>query len=223
MAYTTPQLEQILEEAGWPEQDIPNAIGVIGAESGGNNDPPNYAGATGIFQVLQDHWQGLNWNVLTPGAPKDEATYTTQLETNPIFNAQQALQLFDAEGWEPWETDSFVQGNPQILDNPTASANGTVTVPGIVSGQNVGGGTVTQTTSGAISAGTANAQGSAVASAMTRIVLGIVGIILLAICVDQLFHDNTPAQTIIQGGSNTVGRTAKTGKKVAAVAPFVAA
>lgn len=140
--YDTNQLEVILREAGWPADEIQNALGVIGAESGGTNDPPNYAGATGIFQVLQSHWNGIAW---TPpkGQPKNEAEYTTLLETLPQFNAEQALQLFDASGWAPWETDSYIQGNPQLLSNPNAQGSTPANLTGAntTSGSSSGAGT----------------------------------------------------------------------------------
>jgi hypothetical protein len=135
--YNTNELEVILIDAGWSPSEINDALGVIGAESSGSNDPPNYAGATGIFQVLQSHWNGLAWTA-PKGTPHNEAEYTTLLETNPEFNAQQALQLFNAEGWQPWETDSYIANNPQLLKNPAAQGSTAATLTSTGVGSVVG-------------------------------------------------------------------------------------
>lgn len=209
VTYNDSELEEILTEAGWPSADFADAIGVIDAESGGTNDPPNYAGATGIFQDLQSHWNGVNWSA-PAGKPKTEAEFTNLLETDPVFNAQIALQLFHGSGWEPWETDSFVSSNPELLANtgyiPQSALD---TVSGVVPSTGVLTGSTSGTpTSSSVAAGGASSS----ASIAMRLVLGLIGIILLAICVDQLFHDNTPSQTIIQGASNNARHVKSLGK-----------
>lgn len=214
--YNESQIDQILADAGWPSSEYGNAYGVIQAESGGEANPTEspasaLAGAEGLFQVLVDHWNSLTWTAPT-GYPHNEATYA-QLLLNPEFNAEQALQLYDQSGWAPWETDSYIQSNPELLGQPINSANANVGPLGPLGPVNING-----IVNGPSSGLSTPSNPSALSSVAARIVLGLVGIVLLAVFASQLLKgDNSPAQVLVQG-SQSVARKGKGAAKGAAIA-----
>ena len=122
MALDQGQLTAILKKAGWPTKDVPTALGIIGAESGG--DPTivgwDYAGATvadtggpqpntqwtsedvGLFQINSSN---------DPNAPANtyDPTWISSMQ-DPVQNAKEAYSLFASRGVGPWSSDSYVKG-----------------------------------------------------------------------------------------------------------------
>lgn len=140
MALDQGQLTAILKKAGWPTKDIPTALGIIGAESGG--DPSevgwDYAGATvadtggpqpntqwtsedvGLFQINSVH---------NPSAPADsyDPSWISSMQ-DPVNNAKEAYSLFVGQGLAPWSSDSYVQSlNGSAPSGTSANANAETT------------------------------------------------------------------------------------------------
>lgn len=95
------QIANWARQGGWAEKDIPMAIAIAMAESGGNPGAThaNAAGGgkgvdRGVWQV-NDYWQRQNPAVLQ----------NPDWGTNPVSNAKAAYQAFKSGGgWEPWST-----------------------------------------------------------------------------------------------------------------------
>lgn len=138
MALDQGQLTAILKKAGWPTKDIPTALGIIGAESGGNPTIVgwDYAGATvadtggpqpntqwtsedvGLFQINSSN---------DPNAPANtyDPTWISSMQ-DPVQNAKEAYSLFASRGVGPWSSDSYVKG----LGSSGSSANVNAQVTG---------------------------------------------------------------------------------------------
>ena len=74
-----------LEDAGWPEEWIPDALAIIQCESGGNPLAVGDHGASlGLLQLWYGHfYPGEDWR-------------------DPRVNAAVALRVYQREGWRPW-------------------------------------------------------------------------------------------------------------------------
>ena len=142
MGLSNAELTKILEKAGWPKKDLPYALGIIGAESGGNPTVVgwDYAGATvqdtsgpqpnsqwssydtGLFQINSVHDQNAPGNTYDP-------TWISSMQ-DPVQNAKEAYSLFAAQGLAPWSSDAYVQsiGGPSALSAPGGGAS-PVSVP----------------------------------------------------------------------------------------------
>ena len=102
-ALTPEELATLNAEAGWPYQDIPEAVAVEEEESGGNpgeTDPINVDGenAMGTFQELTD--------------PNDK-TLTKRMLDDPLYDAEAARSLWGEQGWGAWIPDTepgYVKG-----------------------------------------------------------------------------------------------------------------
>jgi hypothetical protein len=111
---TPEELATLNAEAGWPYQDIPEAVVVEEEESGGNpgeTDPEsvpmggvNY-NAMGTFQELTD--------------PNDK-TLTKRMLDDPLYDAEAARSLWsERKGWGPWIPDTepgYVHGVRETPD-----------------------------------------------------------------------------------------------------------
>ena len=142
MGLSNAELTKILEKAGWPKKDLPYALGIIGAESGGNPTVVgwDYAGATvqdtsgpqpnsqwssydtGLFQINSVHDQNAPGNTYDP-------TWISSMQ-DPVQNAKEAYSLFAGQGLAPWASDAYVQsiGGPSALSAPGSGAS-PVSVP----------------------------------------------------------------------------------------------
>lgn len=107
---------QLAVNAGWSGSDVPIAVAVALAESGGNSDAHNLSGASGLWQVM---WKLHGFT----GNPYDPAT-----------NANAAHQVFVKQGWGAWTTHStgaylvFLPRGNFAATNSTASGGGNVPV-----------------------------------------------------------------------------------------------
>lgn len=150
--YNRQQLATILQQAGWPSDQIDNAIGVIEAESGGHPmevgwdyggktvadtsgaSPTTKSGQaipwssydTGLFQINSSN------NPSNPTGGAYDTNWISSLQ-NPVANANEAFQLWSASGWAPWANDTYVQSH-QLAD----TASGGSGVAGPTTGQGAG-------------------------------------------------------------------------------------
>lgn len=126
MAYTCSQLQQLWIQAGGDQAVAGLMASVAMAESSGDPNATSSAGAAGLWQIL---------------------TGKTAQSYDPLTNAQQAVQLYNARGTEPWAS-SQNQGNGGGWGvNPlcggggaTASSQATSAFTAAARGQSSGGG-----------------------------------------------------------------------------------
>ena len=129
--YTPDQLAQMDIAAGWPLPDVAQAVAVQLAESGGNPKAYNASsGATGLFQDLSSH------NPAYGRSPSDTNAQYQQKLYDPTTNIKEALQLFNAGGWAPWQTDSAIRsgaydstGALAVVDTGHITQNNFATTP----------------------------------------------------------------------------------------------
>lgn len=90
--YTLPQIQQILRQAGWPENLIAKAAALVIYESNGWNRAYNGCGedSYGWFQVYRRYW------------PEFEPNYTNGRIFDPLYNAQCGLIIYRRQGWQAW-------------------------------------------------------------------------------------------------------------------------
>ena len=81
------ELEAVLNAAEWPPSLHPEALRIAGCESGWDPHAIGSQGEVGLFQIHGVH----AWRVPPQGDLR-----------NPVVNAQVALEIWRAEGWEPW-------------------------------------------------------------------------------------------------------------------------
>lgn len=79
-------LLEALQNAGWPEAELGNALGVVKSESGGDPSASNTLGSE------EDSW-GL-WQINRMAHPQ----YSVAQLCDPVFNATVAYQLYAARG-----------------------------------------------------------------------------------------------------------------------------
>ncbi len=87
---TLPQLVSVLRVAGWPEDEIPAAVDVVGCESDWRPDVVGSYGERGLFQIHPMH----NHRFDRDGRDLDPL--------DPVHNAVAALAIWKLYGWEPW-------------------------------------------------------------------------------------------------------------------------
>lgn len=140
------QASQVLKEAGWPDAAIPDALGVIKAESGGRataRNPRTCGGnnhAVGWFQVCTVHAGHCG----VPNAGAGRASRTVGINVvedwlkNPRNNSKAALCIYQGAGntfardWETWQTGAAQRHRGQdfsvnLSSNPISDAAGAVT------------------------------------------------------------------------------------------------
>lgn len=107
---------QLAVNAGWTGSDVPIAVAIALAESGGNSDASNPSGAKGLWQVM---WALHGF----AGNPYD-----------PQTNAKAAHQVFVSQGWNAWTvhmTGAYLVFLPRgniAATNTTSSGNNNVPV-----------------------------------------------------------------------------------------------
>lgn len=96
----TPVTQQVIPEAqmafllrtvGWPDSVIPDALSVIGCESGFHRFRVGDVGELGLFQIHPVHLARFRARYGLRADPSD-----------PVQNAAIALDIWREEGWAPW-------------------------------------------------------------------------------------------------------------------------
>lgn len=90
--YSLAQIQQILRQAGWPENLIAKAAALVIYESGGYNRAYNGCGedSYGWFQIYRRWW------------PEFEPNYTNGRIFDPLYNSQAGLIAYRRQGWSAW-------------------------------------------------------------------------------------------------------------------------
>lgn len=90
--YSLPQIQQILRQAGWPENQIAKAAALVIYESNGYNKAYNGCGedSYGWFQIYRRWW------------PEFEPNYTNGVIFDPLYNSKAGLMAFRRQGWQAW-------------------------------------------------------------------------------------------------------------------------
>lgn len=134
---STPQLEQLLAETGWPASAIPTAIGIIGSESSGN---PNVVAWGNGSSVLADSegWPapvsgydeaavGVFQDLISPASAVNAKSIAALQD--PVVNSETALAKYEAGGWTPWTGDGYINAHPSLLTEGPAPANKATAAP----------------------------------------------------------------------------------------------
>ncbi len=115
-----------LRQAGWPDDELGNALGVVSLESGGDPNAHN----PGTVDVPEDSWGLFQVN-------RNAHPYTIDQLRDPVFNATVARQLWQARGncYQDWWNASAALG---IC--PAGSARHSVSEYSALANRDVGGG-----------------------------------------------------------------------------------
>lgn len=89
-------LSTTLSSAGWPADQMQNALNVINLESGGNPAAAGAEGEVGLFQIHPINWSHLSQVM---GMTIDANTLR-----DPVINARAALIILREQGWGAWTT-----------------------------------------------------------------------------------------------------------------------
>lgn len=84
-------VEAMLRQAGWPKEEMPQALAVSGCESGWRPRIVGAAGELGLFQIHPVH----RWRFDARFGPAADPFDAGQ-------NAAVALDIYREEGWTPW-------------------------------------------------------------------------------------------------------------------------
>ena len=95
--YTRPDLENILRQAGWPEEHVPYMTEMALKESSGNPGATRVRRA-GEGQRLPESSYGL-WQINTLAHPQYDPQ---KLATDPVYNAKAALDVYKKQGFDAW-------------------------------------------------------------------------------------------------------------------------
>lgn len=95
--YTRPDLENILRQAGWPEEHVPYMTEMALKESSGNPGATRVRRA-GEGQRLPESSYGL-WQINTLAHPQYDPQ---KLATDPVYNAKAALDVYKKQGFNAW-------------------------------------------------------------------------------------------------------------------------
>lgn len=107
MKLSAAQIAGYASQAGFPAAQIPTAVAVALAESGGNTDDQGdvilqtakWGPSVGLWQI-----RSLKGEALSSAAGADRYRDASKL-TDPTFNAQAARAIWgEAGGWSPWST-----------------------------------------------------------------------------------------------------------------------
>ena len=129
---TDEQLAAIARQGGFADSEIPTAVAIAKAESGGNPRAHNNNANTG------DNSYGL-WQInmigsMGPARRKSFGIVTNEALFDPVTNAKAAHQVYKEQGWNAWSVyksgsyRKFLQGSIEVGD-----------VPGLVAGPVTGG------------------------------------------------------------------------------------
>lgn len=127
MGTLTPDDLAIIDlKAGWPAADIAEAVAIEEDQSSGNpteigwdNNGKTVADTSGLAlpSVPYSSYDTGDFQINSssdPGGPLADPAWMTKME-DPVANAQQALSMFNARGWEPWQSPSGQLYSPQDL------------------------------------------------------------------------------------------------------------
>jgi len=95
--YTRPDLENILRQAGWPEEHVPYMTEMALKESSGDPGATRVRRA-GEGQKLPESSYGL-WQINTLANPQYDPQ---KLATDPVYNAKAALDVYKKQGFDAW-------------------------------------------------------------------------------------------------------------------------
>ncbi len=100
MTIAEPRLREILRAAGWPQDELDNALTIAYHESRWNprainKDDPS-GGSYGLFQI--NAWWSY-FGEAEIGEPLDPV-----LAMRPLYNARYALRIWRKSGWDVWTT-----------------------------------------------------------------------------------------------------------------------
>lgn len=95
--YTRPDLENILRQAGWPEEHVPYMTEMALKESFGDPVATRVRRA-GQGQKLPESSYGL-WQINTLAHPQYDPQ---KLATDPVYNAKAALDVYKKQGFDAW-------------------------------------------------------------------------------------------------------------------------
>lgn len=126
MLYSVGQLQQILRQAGWPDETVSTnagpmslivAMAAIGmAESSGNSSARNLRGeySLGLWQINMDPKLGRSYD-------------RDRLLSDPVYNASVALQIYRQQGMRAWGayTDGRWRQSKYLADSQAAYGGGT--------------------------------------------------------------------------------------------------
>ncbi len=104
MKIAEPRLREILRAAGWPEEELDNALVIAYHESRWNpravNEDDPSGGSYGLFQI--NAW----WKYF--GEEEIGEQLDLDLAMRPLYNARYALYIWDKCGWDAWSTARYV-------------------------------------------------------------------------------------------------------------------
>ena len=105
MTIAEPRLREILRAAGWPPEELENALTIAYHESrwnprAENSDDPS-GGSYGLFQI--NAW----WKYF--GEQEIGEELDVVLAKRPLYNAQYAFRIWQKRGWEPWSTSRLIR------------------------------------------------------------------------------------------------------------------
>lgn len=94
--YNLAQIQQVLRQAGWPENLIAKAAAIVIYESNGWTKAYNGCGedSYGWFQIYRRYH------------PEFEPNYTNGRIYDPLYNAQAGLQVYRVEKWNAWKNSN---------------------------------------------------------------------------------------------------------------------
>ncbi len=104
MKIAEPRLRAILRAAGWPQDEMENALTIAYHESrwnprAVNMDDPS-GGSYGLFQI--NGW----WKYF--GEQEVGEQLDLDLAQRPLYNARYALRIWRKCGWNAWSTARYV-------------------------------------------------------------------------------------------------------------------
>ncbi len=104
MTIAEPRLREVLRAAGWPDNELENALTISYHESrwnprAVNKDDPS-GGSYGLFQI-NAWWQYF-------GDAEIGERLDPVLAMRPLYNARYALRIWRKSGWKPWSTARYI-------------------------------------------------------------------------------------------------------------------
>jgi len=120
---TDNQIGDVARRAGFPEQEIPTAIGVAKAESGGNPRAHNAKPPDNSYGL----WQINMIGALGPERRKAFGIANNDALYDPATNAKAAYSVWKSSGWKAWSTynnGSYKASMSPGSDNPSAPTDG---------------------------------------------------------------------------------------------------